>query len=573
MPAPSQLGGSPSGGCIVYYPDFDPPPTQPLPAPFLLAHFRSGTHNNQAWTWGNSPSGFTSFLVCQRNIQSILANHRIDSVVQTAWVLLLLVSLSLPIIKPLYILEVESKVTPSIQTSIATSIRFGVWGMCLGAYEFGPSGATWNDAGVCSKPRLGYSVDDAVLQLTGQKDLAKIALQALMGILILHPIACGLVLLSLIASLVTTWHPVRALNVTSLIAVILSAVSATVVFVIDIILIPIARNKIEEATNNKLTVVFGNAAWMTMGAVIALWLGVIGASIIACGCFGCGKRRGRRAKKHQYAEKLHSLDNGSSESETQERADAPPPQYTSNMSAPEFGHSILDIVSRSFITIFMTYSGLNQQVVRLWALVKAHTSPNNVVGRLSFADNDEQPTCDALQQAQDTGNKVSRRATIAGPQNIILGGKTIISSGAIIRGDLRRTGAGSAVVISLGRYCLISDSCIMRPPYKTYRGNFNYYPMKIGDHVHIGAGTVVEAATIGNHVEIGKNCGKFTIIKDCAKIDDNSIVPPNTVIPALARFGGSPAQFIEELPESTMENVEVYTKGYYARFQPQEQAN
>ena len=30
--------------------------------------------------------------------------------------------------------------------------------------------------------------------------------------------------------------------------------------------------------------------------------------------------------------------------------------------------------------------------------------------------------------------------------------------------------------------------------------------MKIGDHVHIGAGSVVEAATIGNYVEIGKNC-------------------------------------------------------------------
>lgn len=44
------------------------------------------------------------------------------------------------------------------------------------------------------------------------------------------------------------------------------------------------------------------------------------------------------------------------------------------------------------------------------------------------------------------------------------------------------------------------------PPYKTYRGNFNYYPMKVGDHVHIGANTIVEAATIGNHVEIGKNC-------------------------------------------------------------------
>jgi dynactin-5 len=105
-----------------------------------------------------------------------------------------------------------------------------------------------------------------------------------------------------------------------------------------------------------------------------------------------------------------------------------------------------------------------------------------------------------------------------------------------------------------------------RPPYKTYRGAFNYYPMKIGDYVHIGANTIVEAATIGNHVEIGKNCvivntlaphifhfspshvcflfllpqGKFTIIKDCTKIADNTIIPPNTVIPALTLFAGSP---------------------------------
>ena len=65
-------------------------------------------------------------------------------------------------------------------------------------------------------------------------------------------------------------------------------------------------------------------------------------------------------------------------------------------------------------------------------------------------------------QLQDTGNKVSRRATISGPQNIILGGKTIIANGAIIRGDLRRTGPGHAVVISLGRYCLIGVDCVMR---------------------------------------------------------------------------------------------------------------
>ena len=35
---------------------------------------------------------------------------------------------------------------------------------------------------------------------------------------------------------------------------------------------------------------------------------------------------------------------------------------------------------------------------------------------------------------------------------------------------------------------------------------FSYYPMKLGDLVTIGAGSVVEAATIGNGVEIGKGC-------------------------------------------------------------------
>lgn len=231
----------------------------------------------------------------------------------SAWLLLLLVSLSLPIIKTIYILEVKSKAALPVQTSVATSIRFGVWGMCLGAYKFGTSGATWDNTGMCTAPRLGYSVDDAVLQLTGQVGLAKIALTALMGVLVLHPIACGLAFISLLASLITTWNPIRSLNVISLISVILAAVSTTIVFVIDVILIPIARTKVEEATKGSLTVSFGNAAWMTLAAAVVLWFGVIGASAIACGCCGCGKRRGRRAKHHHGGEKLNSLDNGSSE--------------------------------------------------------------------------------------------------------------------------------------------------------------------------------------------------------------------------------------------------------------------
>jgi dynactin-5 len=133
--------------------------------------------------------------------------------------------------------------------------------------------------------------------------------------------------------------------------------------------------------------------------------------------------------------------------------------------------------------------------------------------------------------------------------------------------------------------------------------------MKIGDFVHIGANTVVEAATIGNHVEIGKNCvivraelppvllvsytwlydlrGNSQSSRTAQRLQITPSFPPNTVIPALTLFSGSPGEavlytrvpenydltttilghFIEDLPESTQEVVEARTKSYYTRFQ------
>lgn len=38
----------------------------------------------------------------------------------------------------------------------------------------------------------------------------------------------------------------------------------------------------------------------------------------------------------------------------------------------------------------------------------------------------------------DTGNAISRKAQVIGSQNIILGGKVIVSDACILRGDLRR---------------------------------------------------------------------------------------------------------------------------------------
>lgn len=48
-----------------------------------------------------------------------------------AFVLLLLVALSLPLIKAVYILQVNATpVQKQPPTSIATELRFGVWGFC-----------------------------------------------------------------------------------------------------------------------------------------------------------------------------------------------------------------------------------------------------------------------------------------------------------------------------------------------------------------------------------------------------------------------------------------------------------
>lgn len=50
--------------------------------------------------------------------------------------------------------------------------------------------------------------------------------------------------------------------------------------------------------------------------------------------------------------------------------------------------------------------------------------------------------------------------------------------------------------------------------------------------------------------------GKFAIIKDCVKIEEGTVVPPNTVIPSFSYVAGRPGRVIEELPETAQEGLE-----------------
>lgn len=53
-----------------------------------------------------------------------------------------------------------------------------------------------------------------------------------------------------------------------------------------------------------------------------------------------------------------------------------------------------------------------------------------------------------------------RQTVLCGSQNIVLQGKVIVQSDAIIRGDLAN--------VKTGRYCIISKEAVLRPPYKKF---------------------------------------------------------------------------------------------------------
>ncbi|KAK4887563.1 hypothetical protein RN001_003834 [Aquatica leii] len=161
-----------------------------------------------------------------------------------------------------------------------------------------------------------------------------------------------------------------------------------------------------------------------------------------------------------------------------------------------------------------------------------------------------------------SGNKVSRKTVLCGSQNIVLQGKVIIQSDAIIRGDLAN--------VRTGRYCIISKEAVIRPPYKQFSKGVAFFPMTIGDHVYVGERSAVSAAIIGSYVYIGKNVviGRRCVLKDCCIIEDNAIIAPETIIPPFTRYGGSPGMEVGSVPECQQDLMIDFTRSYYQHFVP-----
>ena len=58
------------------------------------------------------------------------------------------------------------------------------------------------------------------------------------------------------------------------------------------------------------------------------------------------------------------------------------------------------------------------------------------------------------------------------------------------------------------------------------------------------------------------------ILKDCCRIEDNTVLPPETIVPPFMIYAGNPGQCVGELPPSTQEIMSEVTRGVYQHFKP-----
>lgn len=263
----------------------------------------------------------------------------------TASVLFLFVALSLPIIKSVYLLQLEGHPSSSQPaTSLGTQLRFGVWGFCVtrSAHTrppsrfffffcfftparfseptqcdippnssseraskrnsdipyhtlfFSPSALNkptfFKNNGECVGPQLGYTIDPTFIAgVTNEPDLASLILKALTILLVLHPIAAGLAFLTVlpIAASCCVFH--RAPWIISLVLSIATAIMSTIVFAADLALVLVARHKLREQNTFNVTVDFGNGIWIVLVSMLFTWVALFLLSARVCGCCRFGR--------------------------------------------------------------------------------------------------------------------------------------------------------------------------------------------------------------------------------------------------------------------------------------------
>jgi len=218
-----------------------------------------------------------------------------------AFLLLLLVTLSTPIIKSIWLFDIVAQANlgegvlgaSTALGSVHDTVKFGIFGWCSSAVAVKVLTFNYAKPAVCSPRHLGFTVSpelEQALSAVNEAQLVSTIQKALSVVLILHPIACAITFLALLFSILAIL--LRKTRLWDLLATgtgIVAAVLSSIVFIIDIVFCAIAKSKLHTKTQGIATVNWGNAVWLTLVAAILTWIAIVG----AC----CGVIRGRRERK------------------------------------------------------------------------------------------------------------------------------------------------------------------------------------------------------------------------------------------------------------------------------------
>ncbi|KAI0665128.1 pali-domain-containing protein [Cubamyces menziesii] len=206
-----------------------------------------------------------------------------------AFLLLLLVSLSLPIIKSIFLFQLAAYSSASfLDSSASGQVRFGVWGYCTSSITVEVIGVDHETAAQCSSTHLGYQFDSNVANALHVSGFTDTISRTLSAVLVLHPIACALTFVALVTSLfITRRRSPQAISRSAAFATLgialLAAVITTIIFLVDIIFVAVVRHKVDDESHDVLHLSWGNAVWMALAATIALWAAIVSDCAGICG--------------------------------------------------------------------------------------------------------------------------------------------------------------------------------------------------------------------------------------------------------------------------------------------------
>jgi len=191
--------------------------------------------------------------------------------VLVAFILLLLVSLGVPIIKTIYLFQIANGPDGVIT-------HFGLWGACVQFIAGGGAAATPNECAT----QFAYELD-----LSGDLNDPATVSKGLTGSFIIHPIAALMTVFTFGFILISVGTRSLPLTLISLFFGLLALAMAIGSFVVDIVAVNLVHGAVQFSEADTST--SGGGTWMTLVAAILLGLADLGIIAVA---YTIRRRRG-----------------------------------------------------------------------------------------------------------------------------------------------------------------------------------------------------------------------------------------------------------------------------------------